>query len=210
MEAEMQTKMRFLHAYSPERSFILAEDGAVDILLNEEVLAQDIAFGEATEYMEVNPGHGVIDIYPSGKREQVLVRNEVIIPEGSRYTLVLADKEGAPTLAPVQEGGLTLETGCAGIRFGHLVLGVEPVSISIVDRYDQSDMVLDKIEYGQISEYVVEPSSPVAFDLYTSASEERIARIPWTQYPEGKSITHYILCGDQNGVMKVRIVTLEE
>lgn len=206
----MEVKIRFLHAYPPEQSFVLIGDGAVDILLDEEMIVQELPFGQYTEYMEVKPGRGVLSVYPAGRREQPLVRNNVVIPEDNRYTLVLADREGAAVIAPVLDGEITLADGYAGIRFGNLVPDLDPLSISLLDRYERPDLIFEEVEYGQITEYIVEQESPVAFDIYTKTSDERLMRVPWRQYTAGNSYTIYLLKAGAEEDQKLQAVVLQE
>lgn len=187
------SRIRFLHAYPSEKSFLLEEHGEVDFLFNDVPVGEKIGQGEYTEWMQVEAGAGVVTVFPAGTRGQELVRNEVKVPGDEQYTIVLADREGVVVLAPVKELDASLEEGYGGIRFGHLVNGASPVRIVRVDRYENEEEVYETVEYGQITEYIMEEELPIAFDIYTDASEERVLRIPWTQYEQGMLYTVFLI-----------------
>lgn len=205
----MAARIRLLHAYPVTESLIMENGGKVDIVLNEETIAESLEWSEATQWQEVEPGRGILSVYPAEDREQLLVSNHVIVPEEGNYTLVLAQREGTAVIATVKDGETAVPEGYSGVRFGHLVSGAQPVKVVLVDRFENEETIYEEVEYGQITEYILNEEEPIAFDLYMDSVEERCMRIPWKQYKEGRAYMIFLL-GSIKDKNKIKIVALEE
>ena len=79
---ETDASVRFVHA-SPDAP-------AVDVIVDGAVVASDLAFGQATDYLSVSPDEHQVQIVPSGSDAASAVIDTTFDPEGGNNYIVAA------------------------------------------------------------------------------------------------------------------------
>ncbi|MGS0763796.1 DUF4397 domain-containing protein [Syntrophomonas curvata] len=142
--------IRFLHV-SPGAP-------AVDVYADENLVFQNVAYNEISEYLVVGPEDIHIEVFPAGEKSNPLIDTNVNIPPSERITIAMI---GAPTdlsLLPIFLPGEPITTDDGRIRFAHLSPGAPDMSLAV-----ENGPQFDDVAYTQVTDF--ETIAPGTYNL---------------------------------------------
>ncbi len=104
-------RMRVIHA-APEL-------GDADIAIDEEVVAKDAAYTDATDYLQLEPGDYRVDV-ESPKNGDVVLSDDVSLTSGTSNTALLVGSQGEPARILVVEDDVATPNGAPETGLGGL------------------------------------------------------------------------------------------
>ncbi|MFC7069581.1 DUF4397 domain-containing protein [Halobaculum lipolyticum] len=156
--------LRVLHA-SPDAP-------AVDVSLNNETVVSDLAFGEATEYVEVAGGEYNLTI-TTAEGGDVVFQENVSVAQRSVTTVAASgqvSEDAAEPFAPlfVNDDAFEPDEGEAAVAVAHLSPDAPAVDVTVED----SDVVVaEDLSYGVVGDYVTVPEGDYTLEI-REASED--------------------------------------
>lgn len=161
----MSSRLRIAHA-SPAGP-------PVDIYLNQKLAAADVTYKNIVPYMTVQPGHFLIEIYPSGKTGQPLLTRTLNVQSGQSYTLVAGNKPTELQLyAYLDDPAPT--AGQARLRVFHLSPDAEAVDIQT----GTGTTLFGNVAFGQSTAYATTAPGKVDLQALVSGTEQIVLALP--------------------------------
>lgn len=135
--------VRFVHA-SPNAP-------VVDVVAGGKAVAQNLAYMQVTDYAPIVPDTYKVEVFPTGTRENALIKKDVTVAAGKSYTaLVIGMLENIKPLLLVDD--MTAPpAGQAKVRFVHVSPDAPAIDISI----PASSLTLTRnLSFGTASPYI--------------------------------------------------------
>ncbi|WP_276301584.1 DUF4397 domain-containing protein [Halorussus lipolyticus] len=136
-----------------------ADAPAVDVLVDNETIAQDLEFGDVTDYLDLQEGEYRVSIVTAENETTVLAR-QVSVPANDRLTLAAVGQvaENATEefrLVALQDASRAPSGSNASVRLVHVSPDLGPVDVT-VNR--TGEVLFDDVRFGNATEYVTVPS----------------------------------------------------
>lgn len=150
-EMQMSTKsnIRILHA-SPNAP-------PVDIYANGDMIVENIAYKQLTNYILVLPDNYNIQVFPSGQTTNPVINTKITVPSKSSITIAAVGNLSNISLLPIVEDYIPkLDVRKSYVKFAHLSPDAPAVDITLID----GTMLFSDINYKEYSEYItVDPGN---------------------------------------------------
>lgn len=153
----MSSHIRFLHG--------IPGTGPVDIYLGSDPMSRNLTYGELTPHMLVQGGRTRLRVLPAGDQEGEVLRNGIIIPEQSIYTLVMADPEAYPEILPVEEPALDLPEGNGALRIGNFTVPQDTWEVWLRKENQEPEPLFSQVTSQEVTEYVVLPEGDYSLEF---------------------------------------------
>ncbi len=138
---------------------------AVDVYLNNKIIAKNLRFGDFTEYTSLQPGHYEVQIFKAGSRTDLLLRENLYVNPSSIYTIAAIGYVSSISLLPILEPKGPLIPGKLFIRFGHLSPNSPNVDLTLYD----GKKLFTNVPYKKVTGYI--PLSPGTYNFKLIASD---------------------------------------
>lgn len=153
-DAEPDASVRFVHA-SPGAP-------AVDILIDGQAAAQNVAYGSATSYVPVPGGDHKVQVVPAGQTaEGALIDTDLNVDSGGAYIFVamgrLNDIEGKVFEVNLDD----LDEGKSRVRIIHASPDAGTIDVAITG----GDTLFDDVDTGDASDYTDLDAGTYSFDI---------------------------------------------
>lgn len=142
--------IRFLHA-SPGTP-------TVDVFADENLVFENVAYNELSDYLVVGPADMHIEVFPAGERSNPLIDTIVTVPPSERITIAMIGTPSDLSLMPIFLPGEPITTEDGRIRFAHLSPGTPNLSLTV-----ENVLQFEDISYTQVTDF--EPIAPGTYNL---------------------------------------------
>ncbi|RBI64414.1 DUF4397 domain-containing protein [halophilic archaeon] len=126
----------------------------VEVLVDNETVVENIAFGNVTDYLAVSAGEHNVTIRAAGDPSTVVFSGELTFDAGSRRTIVAAGEvtdEGTTDFEPViLEDDFTVPEENASVRLVHVSPDAPPVDITV---QETNATLFDNVSFRTATEY---------------------------------------------------------
>lgn len=160
---------------------------AIDIYANGNLIFQNLAYNEISEYLPVGPGVMHIQVFAAGEESNPLIDTELNIPPSERITIAaigtLPDISLLPILLSVQPAE-TLETL---LRFTHLSPNAPRVDVTTTD----GTVLVHDIGYTEVSNFETVASGTYSLQLRLANEEEVVLTSEPLEFIPGYAYTVY-------------------
>jgi len=175
---------------------------AVDVLVDGQPVAQNIAFGSATEYVPLAPGDHQVQVVPTGGGDPVIDQT-VTLEGGMTYILAAVGTADNLQLQANQVNTDAMGVGQARLRVHHAVPDAPAVDVGIAGT-DQP--LAGGIGFGTAADY--QEIAPGTYDLDVRATDtqEVLATAPAVRLEPGQAYDIFAL--GQPGGRDVRLLPL--
>ncbi len=174
--------IRFLHA-SPGTP-------AVDIYTDGNLVLNNLAYNQTSEYLVVGPENMHVQVYPSGEDTDPLLDTELTIPPSETITTAIIGMAPDISLLPIYFDVAVRDNDDALIRFANLSPALSEVSLAIED----GAILFSDVGYSQVTNYqVIDPENYLLQlfmaneegNILASGSVEVVPRYAFTVYAIG-------------------------
>ena len=175
---------------------------AVDILVDGQPVAQNVAFGSATEYAPLAPGDHQVQVVPTGGGDPVIDQT-VTLEGGMAYILAAVGTAANLQLQQQQVDINAVEQGQARFRVVHAVPDAPAVDVAIAGTQEP---LVGGIEFQNGSDY--QNINPGTYDLEVRGTDtqEVLAEVPGVRLDPGQVYDIFAL--GQPGGQNVQILPL--
>lgn len=147
---------------------------AVDVYLNNNIIAERLEYGQFTPYMAIPPEKYSILVFPSGTSFNPLIKTDLQIPEGKIYTVAVTGLPVKPMLLPIEDPTQLVPRGKLGLRFGNL--SPAPVKLSVY--LSNGDLLFDKVPFEKITDYIFLFPGKYTVELVDDISDKTLLFVP--------------------------------
>lgn len=157
--APQKSYVRLLHA-SPDAP-------AVDIYLNDQVVATNVNYKDLTKYLGLQPGNYNVKVYAAGETTNPVLDFNLSIPANSVYTVAVVGRLSDLSLLPIPEPIMGNTTGNACVRFVHL----SPCTSSVTIKLEDGTTLFEDVQFTDITKYVCVPEGTYSFEVFLTDSD---------------------------------------
>lgn len=162
---------------------------AVDILIDDSVAIDNVAFGQVSSYSALDAGMVNVKVVPAGASEPVVIEADLELAPGADYTvaaigllaeiqpLVLQDDNGVPV------------AGTAHVRFVHASPDAPPVDIALKD----GDVLFPAVGFGEASQYVPADADTYDLEVRLAGTSTVVLEIPGVALEAGTVYTVFAM-----------------
>lgn len=161
----------------------------VDVYANDQIIAENLAYGEYTEYMEVPEGDYEITLYETGKKETPIVRNQLMVTGNPMLTIAAVSVEDGVGLLAIRDCRNIQGRQMAMIRFGHLSPDAPAVDITLPD----GTVLFQNVSYMQVSPYMQVPPGVYTLQVRVAGTPTVVKNIPDVSINQGDIYTGYAI-----------------
>ena len=176
---------------------------AVDVVLDDELVVQEIAFGTATEYLPVAPGDRLMHVVPTSGGDPII--DQTIGLEGATaYIFVVTGSAAEPQLQTFEVGLDPIEAGQARLRVIHAAPEAPGVEVAVVG---SGEPLVDGVGFPDGSDYQLLTPGTYDLEVRLDDSGEVITSATAVTIETGKA--YDIVALGEAGTPNVSLLTLE-
>ncbi|MGI6452403.1 MAG: DUF4397 domain-containing protein [Syntrophomonadaceae bacterium] len=120
----------------------------VDVLINEELLAENLAYTEVSRYLPIGPGNNRIQVFAAGTRTEPILDTQVELPPSEAINLAVTGIMPNPSTVQILQAFPDVPPQEARIRFANLSPDAPGLSLFLNDNSAFGD-----IGYPEVSDY---------------------------------------------------------
>jgi len=162
-EDQSDAEVRVIHA-APDAP-------AVDVYVDDELVYEDVEFGEESDYQAVPEGNQTITVTPANDSETVVFEEEIAVESGQ--TTVAVGGELAEDGEDLRVVGLTDDAELAenesAVRLAHLAPDAPAVDVTV---NETGDVLFDDIEFGNATEYETVPAGEYELEVRNATDSD--------------------------------------
>lgn len=175
------TYVRIFHA-SPDAP-------AVDVYLNNKLVASNLQYRSFTEYLQVAPGVYNVKVFPAGTMRNPVINTNINVPANNILTVAAINKLEDIALYAIEDTPMPVPADKVYIRFGHL----SPNAPSVDIRLPNGDELFEDVEYKEVTDYkLVEPGT-YTLDVYGAGTDQRVLHVPNINLKPNRFYTVYAI-----------------
>ena len=129
----------------------------VDVSLDGEQILSDVAFGDVSDYLQVEPGPVTVTIAAAGDPETVVFEDELVIDEAF-YTVAAIGELEAETFRPL----VLVDASSALARLVHAAPDAPAVDVTVADG---QLALFENVSFGEMTEYVAVPAGDYTLEV---------------------------------------------
>lgn len=171
--------VRVLHA-SPDAP-------AVDILVNDNVVASNLKYKEFTEYLPIKRGGYNVKVFPAGRRTNPVIDTDVNVPSNRIITIAAVGELENIELLPINDPKMNMNQGRAYIRFAHLSPNAPAVDI----RLPGGRALFENVEFKEVTDYIWANPGNYAIEVYVAGTDQRVLYVPNIMLKPNSAYTIY-------------------
>lgn len=122
----------------------------VDVYANDKLIASNLAYGEYTDYMPINPGPYEISLYKAGSDDMPVLMNIFNMPMNSIYTIAAVGTLSDLGFLAIVDSNMKSDPRKAMIRFAHLSPNAPAVDITLPN----GTVLFGNVSYKQLTSYL--------------------------------------------------------
>lgn len=177
----------------------------VDVLVNDELAFENVAFRQVTDYSMVEPGSYNIKVVPTGAAEPVVIDVNVDLATGTFYTIVAADILANITPLVVVDDVTRPNPGQARIRVVHAAPDAPAVDVAVTN----GNVLFSGLEFTGISEYLTVEVGTYNLEIRQAGTDVVVLALPGVALDSGSVQTVYAT-GLLNGAPAFDVTVLTE
>ena len=189
---ETDASVRFVHA-SPDAP-------AVDVIVDGAVVAPNLVFGQATDYLSVSPDEHQVQIVPSGSDAASAVIDTTFDPEGGSNYIVAASGLLTEIEAKVYDVHKDdLDVGKSRLR----LINLSPDDVNVDMFVTGGDELFDDLEFGEASDYTDLDAGTYDFEVRQHDTETVALSVPGFEVGDGNAYDVLLLGQSADSTLSV-------
>lgn len=147
---------------------------AVDVYANGNLIINNLAYKQFSQYLPVPPGNYNIRVYPSGEMTNPVLDTNLYIPQNTIFNAAVIGMLPDISLYPIPEPITAQTSGFACARFIHLSPNAPAVDIKLSD----GTIVFSSVGYRDITNYACVPPGTYSFIVSLPGTDNVVLTIP--------------------------------
>lgn len=167
----------------------------VDIYVDDEMIIDNLAYGDFTDYLPVQEGNYKVTLYVAGTQDNPIVANMLPVEPDVMLTVAAVGTPDNISLLSITDGGSDIISGKAMVRFIHLSPDAPAVDITLQD----GTVIFPNVAFKQITPYIAADPMELTLQVRPAGSSDIVLEIPNVPLTEDSLNTIYavgLLQGD--------------
>lgn len=182
---------------------------ALDIYVNELLLAANLKYGEFSRYLKFMPGEYRVTAYPSGNQKKAILETNIVIGKNLVYTGALTGQinniEDLSILMIPDEKVNQFMNGMSAVK----VINLIPGSVSYDLVAEDGTVLFSDIKYGDISIDVAIPSGRYKLYLRKKGDDKNLLTVPSIDFAPRMYYKLFII-GEHDETPKIEMIIPED
>ncbi|MFP4698456.1 MAG: DUF4397 domain-containing protein [Eubacteriales bacterium] len=171
--------IRLLHAAPTAPTVNIYSDG-------DNLLAENLDFGEFTPYIPVQPGEYDLAINPVGAQEPVLT-STLTIPDKMIFTIAVIGTPPNLEVFVIEDTPSRTPANRLGLRFVHL----SPDTPAVDVRLPNGDIIFEDVDYTEVPNYLFIEPNTYSIQVYPTGTNEMALQVPNIRLKKDRFYTIY-------------------
>ncbi|QGT99370.1 hypothetical protein SYNTR_0777 [Candidatus Syntrophocurvum alkaliphilum] len=160
----------------------------VDVYADGNLIVENLAYKDITDYLPVEPGMYNIQVFPTGVKKKPVIDVEFEILPDTVFTLTAIGVLPDVSLLPIASEYQHIEPSRAIVRFAHLVPDAPNVDIGLLE----SDAILfSDVAFTEVTDYIAVDSGVYDFEVRPASSDVILLNVYDILFEPGKAYTLY-------------------
>lgn len=179
---------------APEKSFVRVfhaspDAPAVDVYLNDQVIARNLSYRQFTPYVTVAPGVYNVRVFAAGTTTNPVINTNYNFRPNVIETIAATGRLNDIELIPYQEQKLPQIPGKSYIRFIHLSPNTPAVDITLPN----GNVLFRDITFEEASEYIPVNAGTYTLQARPTGTTEVVLNVPNVNIKAGRYYTVYAI-----------------
>jgi len=180
-QEESKAYIRILHAS--------VNAPAVDIYANNDLIAENLKYGEFTDYISVMTGRYNIKVYPANKTKNPLIDTSFNVISNTITTIAAIGEFPDISLLPIEDPRIPIRPNRAYVRVAHLSPNAPNLNLSQEDGI----LLFKNIAYKEVSDYLSLRPITYNFKIKPIGSDKTLLYVPNARLTRDRFYTLYII-----------------
>jgi len=167
----------------------------VDIYVDDEMIIDNLAYGDFTDYLPVQEGTYKVTLYVAGTQDNPIVANMLPVEPNVMLTVAAVGTPDNISLLSITDADSDIVPGKAMVRFLHLSPDAPAVDITLQD----GTVIFPNVAFKQITPYIAADPMNLTLQVRPAGSSDIVLEIPNVPLTEDSLNTIYavgLLQGD--------------
>ncbi|RDU24878.1 DUF4397 domain-containing protein [Anaerosacchariphilus polymeriproducens] len=177
----------------------------VDIYANDELIAENLTYGEYTDYLPIPQGIYMITLYAAGSEDAPILSNLLMVHGNCCLTVAAMGMLNNINFIAISDADAPLLPNRAMVRFMHLSPDAPAVYITLPD----GTLLFNMVSFGQITPYTEVMPMNYTLDVKVAGTTTTVLTVPDVNLSAGKYYTIYAI-GLADGSPELEALLLED
>ncbi|MDW2800710.1 DUF4397 domain-containing protein [Clostridium boliviensis] len=146
----------------------------VDIYVDDEMIIENLAYGDFTDYLPVQEGTYKVSVYVSGSQDTPVVENMLPVEQNEMLTVAAVGTPDNIGLLSITDANGDMIQGKAMVRFIHLSPDAPAVDITLSD----GTVIFPNVAFNQITPYIAADPTNLTLQVRPAGSTDVVLEIP--------------------------------
>lgn len=146
----------------------------VDIYADDELIIENLAFGDFTNYLPVQEGTYRISLYVTGTQDSPIIANMLPVQGDSMLTVAAVGMPDEIGLLSITDANAEKIPGKAMVRFMHLSPDAPAVDITLPD----GTVIFHNVAFKQVTPYIAADPMDLTLQVRAVGGTEAVLEIP--------------------------------
>lgn len=160
---------------------------AVDVYVDDELVFEDVAYGEASDYQSVPEGTQTVTVTQANDSDNVVYEDEIAVDSGQSTVAVGGEVAGDIAAVALADDADPGENESA-VRLAHLSLDAPAVDVTVAET---GDVLFDDVEFGNATDYETVPAGEYELEVRnaTDDNDGEVVRTVTVTVEDGEAYT---------------------
>lgn len=177
----------------------------VDIYLDDEMIIENLAYGDFTDYLPVQEGTYKVSVYVSGSQDTPVVENMLPVKRDEMLTVAAVGTLDNIGLLSITDANSDMIPGTVMARFIHLSPDAPAVDITLPD----GTVIFPNVAFKQITPYIAVNPFELTLQVRPAGASDIVLEIPNVPLSEGFNTIYAVGLLQGNPPLEVLLTTDE-
>jgi len=158
-EDQSDAEVRIIHA--------VPDGPAVDVYVDDELVFEDVAYGEASDYQSVPEGTQTVTVTRANDSDTVVYEDEIAVESGQTTVAVGGEVAGDIAAVAPSDDAAPSDNESA-VRLAHLAPDAPAVDVTVAET---GDVLFDDVEFGNATEYETVPAGEYELEVRNATDD---------------------------------------
>ena len=161
----------------------------VDVYANDQLVAENLPYGQYTNYITVPSETYEISLYVAGSTDSPVLSNMLTIHPNSIYTIAAVGRLSDISFLAIPDTNMSHHYNMSMIRFVHLSPNAPSVDITLPD----GTIIFQRIPFKEVTHYIALPPSDYTLQVRVAGTSTVVLTLPTIETDADKYYTVYAL-----------------
>lgn len=161
----------------------------VDVYANDKLIAENLDYGNYTDYLPLNEGTYKLSLYATGDKSSPVLTSMLSIKKDEIFTVVASGTLENIFFLKIIDSDVPAQSGNAMVRFAHLSPNAPAVDITLPD----GTILFENISFKQVTSYIQAPPSNYTLQVRLTGTPTVALTVPNIQLDQNTIYTVYAI-----------------